>query len=74
LPDKEVAPLDYARYELIKYEHSHGQGDWHRMEQVDDPSLHDSEREWSRHRIFRCALCEDEIRVEMSEPEGMSRR
>ena len=37
------------------------------MEEVRDPAQHDSEREWGRHKLFRCTACEDEIRVETPE-------
>jgi hypothetical protein len=67
LPAKEVALLDYARFEMIRLEHSHGKDDWHRMEEVHDPAQSDTEREWGRHRIFKCTSCEDEIRI--AEPE-----
>lgn len=60
--------MDYLRTELVRLEHSHGKNDWHRMDEVRDSSQTDSEREWSRHRIFRCSSCEDEIRIETAEP------
>lgn len=62
--------MDYARFELARLEHSHGKNDWHRMEEVHDSAQTDSEREWGRHRIFRCTTCEDEIRVAVPEPGG----
>jgi hypothetical protein len=65
LPAKEVAPLDYLRSELARLEHGHGNNDWHSMEEVHDPAQRDAEREWGRHRIFRCTKCEDEIRIQV---------
>jgi hypothetical protein len=54
---------------LVRLEHGHGRdGGWHRMEEVHDAAQSDQEREWGRHRIFRCTTCEDEIRIEMPEP------
>lgn len=63
--------MDYARLEMIRLEHSHGKDDWHRMEEVHDPAQSDSEREWGRHRIFKCSSCADEIRI--AEPETSQR-
>ena len=60
--------MDYARFDLIRLEHRHGRDDWHRMDEVDSPAAHDAEREWARHRIFRCTTCEDEIRIDAPEP------
>jgi hypothetical protein len=60
--------VDYVRSELVRLEHSHGKDDWHSMTEVRDPSQADSEREWARHRIFRCTTCEDEIRIEVPQP------
>ena len=59
--------MDYARFDMIRLEHSHGRNDWHGMEEVDSPASHDAEREWSRHRIFKCTSCEDEIRIDASD-------
>jgi hypothetical protein len=55
------------RSEMLRLEHGHGSGDWHRMEEVRDAAQNDSEREWGRHKLFRCTVCQDEIRVEMPE-------
>jgi len=54
--------------ELVRVEHSHGNNEWGTMEEVHDAAQTDSERQWSRHRIFRCKSCEEEIRVEVEEP------
>jgi hypothetical protein len=67
LPAKEVAPLDYLRSEMLRLEHAHNDNSWHRMEEVRDPAQNDTEREWGRHRIFKCTVCEDEIRVQVPE-------
>ena len=56
--------------ELLQFEHSHGDNDWHGMHEVTpahDPAASDPEREWGRHRIFRCDSCSEEIRVEVPE-------
>ena len=60
--------MDYARFDLIRLEHGHGKDEWHRMVEVDDPARHDPEREWSRHRIFKCSTCDDEIRIAEPDP------
>jgi len=51
----------------VRVEHSHGNNQWGTMEEVRDPAQTDEERQWSRHRIFRCNSCEEEIRVEIPE-------
>jgi hypothetical protein len=61
-----------AQIELARLEHNHGGGEWHEMVEVPSPG-HDSaesdpERGWSRGRIFRCTVCEDEIRVVLPNP------
>jgi hypothetical protein len=60
--------MDYARWEMNRLEHSHGKDDWHQMEEVHDSAPLDQEREWSSHRIFKCATCEAEIRIAAPEP------
>ena len=65
--------MDYARYDLIKLEHQHGPNSWHRMDEVDNPASHDSEREWGRHRLYKCSTCDEQIRVEVPETEGRTR-
>jgi hypothetical protein len=54
--------------ELVRVEHNHGNNQWSAMEEVHDAAQIDEERQWSRHRIFRCKTCEEEIRVEVPEP------
>jgi hypothetical protein len=50
--------------ELIRVEHSHGNNEWARWKIIHDPAQTDDERQWSRHRIFRCRSCDEEIRVD----------
>jgi hypothetical protein len=57
---------------MLRLEHGHGKGEWHRMEEVRDPAQHDSEREWGRHKLFRCSACEDEIRIETPDTSGLA--
>jgi hypothetical protein len=57
---------------LAKLHHSHGADDWHDMVEVTpahDAAEGDPEREWQHGRIFRCASCEEEIRVVVPETE-----
>lgn len=61
-----------ARYELFKFEHGHGNS-WHPMDEVRSPANNDVEREWGRHRIFKCTTCEDQIRVDVPEPPSSNR-
>jgi hypothetical protein len=63
-----VARLLNLQSELVRVEHSHGNNQWGSMEEVRDPAQTDEERQWSRHRIFRCNTCEEEIRIEVPEP------
>jgi hypothetical protein len=53
--------------ELLRFEHSHGKDDWHRMHEVTsahDSAASDPERKWDRgDRIFRCDSCAEEIRI-----------
>ena len=62
--------MDYARFDLIRLEHSHGRDDWHRMDELTthDPAQRDPERDWGRHRLFKCSTCEDEIRIAVPQP------
>ena len=53
-------------FELARLEHSHGEGDWHEMNEASpahDAAEGDPERAWARGRVFRCGSCADEIRV-----------
>ena len=64
--------MDYARFEMIRLEHGHGNNEWHPMNEVPhDAAQNDPEREWGRHRIFKCSTCEDEIRI--ATPENQQR-
>lgn len=57
--------------ELGRVQHSHGDDSWHDMAEVSpraDSAENDTERDWSRGRIFRCTACADEIRIVT--PEG----
>jgi hypothetical protein len=60
-----------AQFELARLEHHHGGNEYHDMYEVSEP--HDSaesdpERNWARGRIYRCSVCEDEIRVTLPDP------
>ncbi len=59
--------------QLLGFEHSHGDNDWHRMHEVTaahDSAASDPERQWDRgHRIFRCDSCSEEIRVSTPDSE-----
>ena len=55
-----------AQFELARLEHSHGGDEYHDMYEVSEahsPAESDPERDWARGRIYRCSVCEDEIRV-----------
>jgi hypothetical protein len=63
-----------AQFELARLEHHHGGGEYHDMYEVSEP--HDSadsdpERDWARGRIYRCSVCEDEIRVSLPDPSAI---
>ena len=57
-----------AQFELARLEHNHGGDEWHAMEEVNDAAGSDPERKWAGGRIFRCTVCEDEIRVTLPDP------
>ena len=60
-----------AQFELARLEHSHGGDYYHDMYEVSEahsPAESDPEREWARGRIYRCSVCEDEIRVTLPDP------
>lgn len=57
-----------SQFELARLEHHHGGNEYHPMEEISDPAESDPERQWSRGRIFRCTVCEDEIRVTLADP------
>ena len=57
--------------ELARLEHHHGGNEYHDMVEVTpghDSAESDPERQWSRGRIYRCTVCEDEIRVTLPDP------
>lgn len=59
-----------SQLDLARFEHSHGEGDWHEMLEVSpghDSSESDPERSWAHGRLYRCSSCADEIRVASSE-------
>jgi hypothetical protein len=63
--------FQFAQFELARLEHNHGGDEYHDMYEV--TSAHDSaesdpERDWARGRIYRCTVCEDEIRVSLPDP------
>jgi hypothetical protein len=60
-----------AAIELARLEHHHGSGEYHDMFEVSeahDPAESDPERGWSRGRLYRCSVCEDEVRVAYADP------
>lgn len=60
-----------AQFELARLEHSHGGDEYHDMYEVSashSPAESDPERDWARGRIYRCSVCEDEIRVTLPDP------
>jgi hypothetical protein len=69
---QEEAMADRLRFTELELEVSHRHGDhWAPMQREHNPANHDAERGWALGRIFRCAQCEDEIRVEV--PGGTGR-
>lgn len=62
-----------SRFELARFEHSHGGDDWHGMQEVTsshDSAESDPERSWQHGRILRCTTCADEIRVMLPEEDS----
>jgi hypothetical protein len=54
------------------FEHRHSDGSWNPLEPVrghHDPAEHDPERQWEHGQIFRCKVCEEEIRVSLDPSE-----
>jgi hypothetical protein len=48
----------------FRFEHRHDDGSWAPMEGVPpSPSDRDTERSWSKGRIFRCKSCNEQIRI-----------
>ncbi len=65
-----------AQFELSRLEHHHGGDEWHDMHEVTqphDPADSDPERSWANGRIFKCNVCEDEIRVTVPDASGLER-
>lgn len=57
---------------LMKIEHRHSDGSWSSLEpmpQHHDPAQHDPERGWERGQVFKCAACEEEVRISAETPE-----
>ena len=58
---------DLARFRELEYEiaHQHSDGTWSPMKETSphDAADLDPERDWSRHRIFRCTRCADMVTV-----------
>jgi len=53
-------------------EHRHSDGSWSALEpspQRHDPAQHDPERGWEHGRVFKCAACEEEVRISAETPE-----
>jgi hypothetical protein len=53
-------------------EHRHSDGTWSPLEpapQHHDASQHDPERDWARGEVFRCAACEEEVRISAGVPD-----
>ena len=47
-------------------EHRHSDGTWGQMvpaPQHHDPAQHDPERDWAYGKVFRCDVCEEEVRI-----------
>ncbi|CAN5734999.1 hypothetical protein BH24CHL5_BH24CHL5_08510 [soil metagenome] len=61
-----------SQFELSRFEHDHGDGDWHEMHDVSaahDAAEGDPERGWALGRVFKCASCESQVRVSMPDEE-----
>jgi hypothetical protein len=66
-----IAVFQSAAIELARLEHYHGNGEYHDMHEVSeahDSAEGDPERSWSKGRIYRCNVCEDEVRVSLADP------
>ena len=56
----------------LALEHRHSDGTWSPLEPVPqhhDPSQHDPERGWEYGQVFKCAACEEEVRISAEPPE-----
>jgi hypothetical protein len=48
----------------FRIEHRHGDGSWSPLEPIQhDSAAHDGERSWLKRTIFRCAECDETVRV-----------
>ena len=73
----EVSVFAARSFEVARIQHSHGNNDWHDMNDVTpshDTAESDPERGWFRGRIFRCSTCDDEIRVDMPDESDSTNR
>jgi len=62
---------------LFRLEHRHNDGSWSALEPwtgAHDPADLDPERAWANGRIYKCAACEEEIRVTEATDEPGTRR
>ncbi len=64
--ETEVSVFASRSLEIAQIQHGHD-GEWHDMTEVTDTSSanEDPERGWLRGRIFRCADCDTQIRVQV---------
>ena len=63
--------FQWAQFELARLEHHHGGDEYHDMQDVTpghDSAESDPERQWSAGKIFRCSVCEAEVRVSFADP------
>ena len=65
---------DRIRFAALELEVRHQHGNhWAPMVREHNPADHDAERDWAAGRIYRCAECEDSIRIQVpgtGGPEG----
>lgn len=66
----EVSVFASRSLEISHMQHDHGNGQWSDMVEDTEASSvrEDPERGWLRGRLFRCATCEDSIRIESVDP------
>jgi hypothetical protein len=67
--------VNLGRFPELEFEisHRHSDGTLGRMEEQPrhhDPADHDQERQWGRHRIFRCTACEESVTLIPGEEGG----
>ena len=66
--------FQFSQFELARLEHHHGGNEFHEMYEVTEPhdaAETDPERQWRHGKIFRCSVCEDEIRVSLPDPSAI---